>query len=83
MAKTHEAEAADLSVRLALRVKVRATLATTHVEASEGVLEDLLEAEELEDGKVDRGVETEATLVRAEDRRELDTETVVDLALAL
>lgn len=32
--------------------------------ASQGILEDLLEAKELEDGKVDRGVETETTLVR-------------------
>lgn len=80
---THVAEAADLGVRLALGVKVRATLATAHVEAGEGVLEDLLKAEELEDGQVDRRVETEAALVRAEDRRELDAETVVDLALAL
>jgi len=38
------AEAANLAVRLALRVKVRAALATAHVEAGQGVLEDLLEA---------------------------------------
>lgn len=80
---THVAEATDLVVRLALRVKVRTTLSTAHVETGQGVLEHLLEAEELEDGQVDGRVETEATLVRAEDRRELDTVTGVDLALAL
>ena len=77
---THDTETADLGVRLALRVKVRATLAATHVETGEGVLEDLLESEELEDGEVDRGVETETALVRSEDRRELDTVASVDMA---
>ena len=80
---THDAEPADLRVRLALGVKVRAALAAAHVQAGEGVLEDLLEPEELEDGEVDRRVETETALVRAEDRRELDAEAVVDLAVAL
>jgi hypothetical protein len=81
--ETHVAEATDLVVGLALGVEVGSSLTTTHVKAGESVLEDLLETEELEDGKVDGRVETETTLVRAEDRRELDTETVVDLALAL
>jgi hypothetical protein len=71
------AEAADLVVRLALGVEVGTTLTTTHREASEGVLEDLLETEELENREVDSGVETETTLVRAKSRVELDTETAV------
>jgi len=72
------AEAADLGVRLALGVKVGTTLTTTHGEAGKSVLEDLLETEELEDREVHGGVETETTLVRAEGRVELNTETAVD-----
>lgn len=77
------AELADLVVGLALGVKVGTTLATTHVEASESILEDLLETQELEDREVDGRVETETTLVGAESRVELHTVTLVDLALAL
>jgi hypothetical protein len=81
---THEgnAEAADLAVGLALGVEVGATLATAHVEAGQGVLEDLLEAQELEDAEVDGGVQSQAALVGAEGRVELDSEGIVDLDLA-
>lgn len=77
------AELADLVVRLALGVKVGTTLATAHVEASKGILEDLLETQELEDGEVDSRVETETALVGTESRVELHTVALVDLALAL
>lgn len=47
---SHErlAESADLVVTLALGVEVGTTLATTNVEASQSILEDLLETQELE-----------------------------------
>jgi len=77
------AEAADLAVGLALGVEVGATLATAHVEAGQGVLEDLLEAQELEHGEVDGGVQSEAALVGAERGVELHAEGIVDLDLAL
>lgn len=77
------AEAADLAVALALGVKVGTTLATAHVEAGQGILEDLLKAEELENGQVHGGVEAEAALVRAQGRVELDAVTAVDADLAL
>lgn len=48
-----DAEAADLAVGLALGVEVGTTLTATHGEAGQGILEDLLETEELEDGQVD------------------------------
>ena len=51
-----------LSVGLALGVEVGATLSTAHGETGKRVLEDLLEAEELDDGKVHSGVKTETTL---------------------
>src|SRR5690606_5936889 len=50
----HEAlaEPHDLAVGAALRVEVRAALRATDGEAGEGVLEDLLEPEELHDAEV-------------------------------
>ena len=69
-------------VALALWVEVGSALSTAHLEASKGILEDLLESEELEDGQVDGRVEAESSLVRAEGAVELDSVTVVDLALA-
>lgn len=77
------AESSDLGVRLALGVKVGTTLTTTDVETSEGVLEDLLVSEELENGEVHGRVESETTLVRAQSRVELDSVATVDLQLAL
>jgi hypothetical protein len=49
----HEAlaEAHDLGVGLALGVEVRAALAAADGQRGEGVLEDLLEAEELDDAR--------------------------------
>jgi len=78
---THEGntESADLGVGLALGVEVGTTLTTTHVQASKSVLEDLLITKELEDRKVDTGVESKTTLVRTESRVELDSVTTVDL----
>lgn len=51
--------------------------------ASQGILEDLLEAKELENGQVDAGVESKTTLVRAKSRVELDAVTTVDLEVTL
>lgn len=46
---------------------------TSHAETSQSILEGLLEAEELEDGKVDGGVKTKTTLVGSESRVILHT----------
>lgn len=51
--------------------------------AGEGILENLLEAQELEDAQVDSRVETETSLVGTESRVVLNTEATVDLNLAL
>ena len=50
---------------------------------SESILEDLLETQELQDGKIDSGVEPQTTLVGAESRVKLDTVTPVDMELSL
>jgi hypothetical protein len=77
------AELADLVVRLALGVEVATSLASAHVEASQGILEDLLKTQELENGQVDCGVEAETALVGTESRVELDAVALVDVAVAL
>lgn len=51
--------------------------------SSKGILEDLLKAEELENGQVDSGVQTQAALVGAQGRVELDPVAAVDLDVAL
>ena len=50
------AEPHDLAVALALGVEVAAALAAAHGQGGEGVLEDLLKAQEFDDGQVDGGV---------------------------
>jgi uncharacterized protein with PIN domain len=49
------AEAHDLAVGAALGIEVRAALAAADRHAGERVLEDLLEAEELDDAEIDGG----------------------------
>ena len=51
--------------------------------SSQGILEDLLETQELQDGKIDGRVQTETALVWAEGRVELDSVAAVDLDLVL
>lgn len=76
-------ESTNLSRALALGVKVRSTLAAAHLQASEGVLEDLLTAQELQDRQIDGRMEAQTTLVGAEGRVELHTVAAVDAAFAL
>lgn len=76
-----DTEAADLAVGLALGVEVGTALAAAHVQAGQGILEDLFEAEELQDGQIHRGVEPETTLVGAKGGVELHAVTAVDLDL--
>ena len=76
-------EAANFVVGLALGVEVGTTLTTTHTQTGESILEDLLESQELEDGEVNSGVETETTLVGTEGRVELHTVATVDLGLVV
>lgn len=62
------AEPSDLGIRLSLGVEIGATLSSTHVKAGQGILKRLLEPEELEDGEIDGGVQTESALVWAQSR---------------
>ena len=57
------AEAHYLVVGLALGVEVGSSLSSSDGEGGEGVLEDLLESEELEDGEVHGGVKPDSSLV--------------------
>src|SRR5690606_20977716 len=65
-----------------LGIEIRAALGAADRHAGERVLEDLLEAEELDDPEIDRGVETQAALVRPEGAVEADAEAAVDVHLA-
>jgi len=77
LAKTH-----DLSVGFALGVKIATAFTAAHREGGEAVFEDLLKAEELQNGKVDAGVETQAALVGADSAVELDAESAVHMHFA-
>ena len=81
----HEAlaETHDLRVGLALGVEVGAALAAAHGKGGEGVLENLLEAEELHAAERDGRVETETALVGPDRRVELDAVSAIDVELAL
>jgi hypothetical protein len=76
------AEAHHLAVGAAPGVEVGAALGAADRHARERVLEDLLEAEELDDAEVDGRMEAEAALVGAKRAVELDAEAPVDLHLA-
>jgi hypothetical protein len=79
----HEAlaEPHDLVVGASLRVEVGTALPAADRHARQRVLEDLLEAEELHDPEVHRGMEPEPALVRAEGAVELDAKATVDVDL--
>ena len=77
------AEPHDLAVGLALGVEVGAALAAAHGQGGEGILEDLLKAQEFDDGQVHVVTEAQAALVGADGGVELDTIATVDLDLAL
>jgi hypothetical protein len=73
------AEPHDLRVAAPVRVEVAAALAAADAEAGQGVLEDLLEAQELDDAQVHGRVEAQTALVRAQRAVELDAEAPVDV----
>ena len=81
----HEAlaEAHNLSIGLALGVEVRAALAAAHGEGGQAVLEGLLEAEELDDADIYVGSKSQTALVGSDSRVELNSETAVNLELAV
>ncbi len=77
------AKAHDLAIGLALGVEIGTTLAAAHGEAGEGVLEDLLEAKELDDTQVHGRMEPQAALVGADGTVEFDPEATVNLDFTL
>ena len=72
------AEAHHLALAAALGVEVRAALATAQGQAGERVLEDLLEAEELDDAAVHAGVKTQPAFVGPQSGIELNAVALVD-----
>ena len=80
----HEAlaEPHDLGIGLAGGIEVGTALAAAHGEAGQAVFEGLLKAQELHDGLVHVGSETEAALVRTDGAVELNTERTIDFHFA-
>ena len=58
-------------------------LSRVKLTSSQGILEDLLETQELQDAEVDSWVESQTTLVWTKSRVELNTISTVDLQLSL
>lgn len=51
--------------------------------ACKGILKDLLESEELQNGEIDRGMETESSFIWSQSRVELHPVTPIDLHFSL
>ena len=75
------AEAHDFTVGLASGIKVGAALGAADRKTGHGILEALLEAQEFDNGKVDGGIKTKASLERAEGRVVLDAVSAVHMIL--
>src|SRR5690606_30394889 len=71
------AEPHDFPVGTAARVEIGAALAAADRQPGQRILEYLLEAQELHDSDIDRRMEAQAALVRAQRRVELDAEAPV------
>ena len=69
----------NLIIALPLGVEIRSTLATTHVQARQRILEDLLKSQELQHAQVDAVVEAQTALVGAQGRVVLHAVAAVDL----
>src|SRR5699024_5620650 len=78
LAKTHH-----FGIGLAVRIEIGAALGAADGQPGQGVLEDLLEAQELDDAGVDRGVEAQSALVGPQRGVELDAVSLVDAYPAL
>ena len=77
------AEAHDLSIRLAGGIEVSAALTTAHGQAGQGVLKGLLEAQELDDGGGNIGLEAQAALIGTNGAVELAAVADIGMPLAV
>ncbi len=76
------AEPADLRFAPPLRVEVRTPLGPAHRQGGQGVLQGLLEGQELEEARAHRRMESQPALVGADRTAHLDPVTTVDVDLA-
>ena len=77
------AEAHNLSVGLALWIEVAAAFAAADGQRSQRVFEDLLKAQELDNGQIHRGVQAQAALIGADSAVELHTVAAIYMHAAL
>ena len=78
LAKPH-----DLPRALALRVEIGTTFATAHGQRGQRILERLLKSQKLQDGEIDRRVETNPALERPDHRRRLNPVAAIDLNISM
>ena len=76
------AESHNFCIALAVWIEVRTALAAADRETCQGVLEDLLESEELDDSRIYVWSKSESALVRSDCAAELISVALVDLYLA-
>ena len=76
------AETHDFRITLPARGEIRATFATAHRQRGQRILEGLLKAQELQDGQIDGGMETNTAFIRTNGVVELHTIPQVGLHLA-
>ena len=77
------AETHDLGIAAAAGVEVGAALGTADGQTGHSVLKDLLEAQELDDGQVDGGIEAQTALEGTEGRVVLNAVAAVDVPLVV
>jgi hypothetical protein len=69
----------NLIITLPLRIKIRTTLSTTHIQPRQRILEDLLESQKLQHAQIHTRVKPQAALVGAQGTVVLHAVPAVDL----
>ena len=77
------AECHDLSVRFSLRVKIGTAFTAADRKSGKRIFKYLFKSKEFNNAQVNRRMQTEASLIRADSTVELNTETCIYMYLSL
>ena len=77
------AETHHLEVAFSFWIKVGSPFGPAHRQSRERVLEHLFEGKKLENAEIDRGMKPHSTLIRADGAVHLNSESAIDLKVAL
>ncbi len=77
------AKAHHFGIAFSLWIEIASSLASTHLQTGEAVLEGLLEGKEFDDAEIHRRMEPQSSLVGTEGTVRLNPETTVDLETSL